>query len=60
MPQKTYVPAARITINKLHEYLTRYAEQIQANVEPDVWTCLSDLITALAQCIVVLGKRAKE
>ena len=60
MPVKTYVPTLRFMVRNLNDYLSTHSATIQANVSTDVWTCISALATAVAQCAIALGNRAKE
>ncbi len=54
MATKTFVPTARFWIAFTHKYLTRWQAKLQANLTAEQYTCVTSLITALADCLVLL------
>lgn len=55
MATRTYVPFLRIVLGTAHRYATRYQATLEANLTPLQYTCLLDVIAALASCLAALG-----
>ena len=52
---RTYIPSLHFFINKLHEYATRYQEQLEASLgTTEKVECLRSLIATLAACLPIL------
>ena len=60
MAVKTYYVGARLVVERAHRYLTRWQAQLEANLTAPQYTCVLALIAALAECLVVLVKPAKD
>jgi len=52
---KTYVPTLRTTLQTSYNYATRYQTLMAPFLTEPQRTCLSSLITALFDCLVLLG-----
>jgi hypothetical protein len=53
---KTYVPTLRVVIRTAYKYAVRWFPELSEHLtEPQV-TCLSSLIQAMADCLVLLGE----
>lgn len=55
MAQKTYVEGLRIVLNAAHKYGTRWQPQLAANLTGDQYSCLLSTLTAILECLVLLG-----
>lgn len=52
---RTYVPGLRLVLGAAHRYATRYQATLEANLTEAQYTCLLDVIQALASCLAILG-----
>jgi len=57
---KTYVPTARLTIYQTHRYLTRWQTKMTPFLTAPQIVCLTNLINALAECLVAFGQTPVE
>jgi len=55
MAQKLYISGLRAVLGTAHKYATRYQIQLSINLTPAQYTCLLDVIAALASCLNLLG-----
>jgi hypothetical protein len=55
MANRTYVPGLRLILGTAHRYCTRWQPTLEANLTELQYTCLLDVITALASCLAALG-----
>lgn len=55
MANRTYVPGLRLVLNAAHRYSTRYQATLENNLTPAQYTCLQEVINALAACLALLG-----
>jgi hypothetical protein len=55
MSIRTYVPSLRLVLGAAHRYATRYQTILQSNLTSEQYTCLLDVIQALASCLALLG-----
>lgn len=56
MAKKTYVPGLRLVLNAAYKFGTRYDSQLSASLTAPQYTCLKDVLIALASCLALLGK----
>jgi len=57
---KTYVPTLRIVLNTAYKYAVKWQPKLALTLTPEQATCLASVITALADCLVLLGPNPVE
>jgi hypothetical protein len=55
MAHKTYVPHLRFVFEVAYKYGSRYQTQLAQNLTSEQASCLASTLTALAQCLILLG-----
>lgn len=56
MALRTYVPGLRLVLYAAHRFATRYQATLSSTLTTEQYTCLLSTITALADCLAVLGQ----
>jgi hypothetical protein len=52
---KTYVEGLRLVLQAAHKYGTRWQTKLESNLTGDQYSCLLSTLTAIAECLVLLG-----
>jgi hypothetical protein len=52
---RTYIPALAFAIRQVIRYARRHAKQLQEHTSSPQWTCITNLIVTLDDCLTTLG-----
>lgn len=56
MAFRTYIPVLRAVMYTAHKYATRWQPQLSESLSADQYACLLATITAIAECLAILGQ----
>ena len=57
---RSYIPQLRFVLNVAYKYGTRYQTKLEASLTPTQYTCLTNVLSAILECLVALGQPTPE
>jgi hypothetical protein len=56
MTSKVYWKGLELVLEASSNYITRYNAQLAANLSPEQYSCVSDVLRAIMSCLALLPK----